>query len=454
MKKGNQLRASYLPIACLMLLFAGCGTKTLQTDYGASTGYSGRESINGFAGLRTLYDDVGWRTRSINRLNQRARRLDAIIWIPATSTGIQEDATIWFEEWMQPGGKTFIYVTYDGLSDAAYWRQAAQHATPEQRLEYRRRLARAQFEEFARQLRLNVPESNGWVQWERRSSPRPVRAEELQSASGASLAKAGASATGSETGEKESAPDPLGVQVPLSVRIDVGPADSSSTSDSGKQAAAATPQAAAPMFPWDLQLHTVDNPSVTDVRVRPAISLASEVPLVTEVTSADWGDSKVLVVAGGSLLNNFALTTESGRLLAANLVTDSGAPTQIGFLHTSAAPLAVDDTDGSTEARDGMELLVVWPISLITVHGALLGIVIVLILMPVFGRPRRLPRPSQTDFADHLNAVAAWMERAPNDRYARQKISEYMRRVRGETSGKWILPEHPEESPNSRETPL
>lgn len=446
MRNRMQTRCGCLALVCLTLLLAGCRPKKLETSYGNSTGYAGRESINGFGGLRTLYEEVGWRTRSISRLNERARRLDAIVWIPDVPTGIQSDATEWFEAWMQAGGKTLVYVTYDGVSDAAYWRQAAQHATPQQRLEYRRRLANAQFEQFARQLRLEVPESNGWVQWQRLSNPRPVRTEKIQTAAAAPSSEETRRASAEDEGARnDQSLGSLGLDAPLSVRVEVSDVAGSNESDNGNQTAGGTGQAAGPVLPWNIPLHTVDEKSDTDVRVRPAVSLASGVPLITEVTSAEWGDSKVMIVAGGSLFSNFAFTTESGRMLASNLVADSGEAAQVGFLHTSVSPLSVDESDGSTAARTGMELLVVWPISLITMHGALLGIVIVLILMPVFGRPRRIKQPSQTDFADHLDAVAGWMERAPNDHYARQKISEYMQRVRGETSGKWILPEHGDE---------
>jgi len=162
--------------------------------------------------------------------------------------------------------------------------------------------------------------------------------------------------------------------------------------------------------------------------------------LLARVRSPEWGDSQILFVAGGTLIDNFALTTKGGRRIAAQLVSDSGTAAQVGFLRTENG-VFVDDGDETAGARNGMELLVVWPISLITMHGALLGLVVLLIVMPIFGRPRRVVRPSQSDFADHLDAVASWMQRSADDSYARRNISEYMRRVRGETSGKWILPE-------------
>ena len=90
-----------------------------------------------------------------------------------------------------------------------------------------------------------------------------------------------------------------------------------------------------------------------------------------------------------------------------------------------------------------MELLTVWPISLVTMHGVMLGLVICLMLLPIFGRPRSIRRSKQSDFGHHLDAVAALMNKSGGEAYARARISEYMKRMHGETSGPWILPDSP-----------
>jgi hypothetical protein len=64
-------------------------------------------------------------------------------------------------------------------------------------------------------------------------------------------------------------------------------------------------------------------------------------------------------------------------------------------------------------------------------------------LWPTFGRPRNLDRTQQNDFGDHLDAVAALMNKAGGEDYARARISEYMKRMHGETSGPWVLPDAP-----------
>jgi hypothetical protein len=96
-----------------------------------------------------------------------------------------------------------------------------------------------------------------------------------------------------------------------------------------------------------------------------------------------------------------------------------------------------------------MELLTVWPMSLVTMHGVILGLVICLMLMPIFGRPKRIRRSKQSHFGDHLDAVAALMNRTGGERYARARISEYMKRMHGETSGPWVLPDSPGQGPGA-----
>ena len=64
-------------------------------------------------------------------------------------------------------------------------------------------------------------------------------------------------------------------------------------------------------------------------------------------------------------------------------------------------------------------------------------------LMPIFGRPKRVQHAKQSNFGDHLDAVAALMNKAGGERYARARISEYMKRMHGESTGAWVLPDQP-----------
>jgi hypothetical protein len=49
--------------------------------------------------------------------------------------------------------------------------------------------------------------------------------------------------------------------------------------------------------------------------------------------------------------------------------------------------------------------------------------------------------PVHRDLGHHLDAVAALMKRVGGESYARGRISDYMKRMHGETSGPWVLPD-------------
>ena len=186
---------------------------------------------------------------------------------------------------------------------------------------------------------------------------------------------------------------------------------------------------------------------------QPEVSNVDGQALVAKIQSKRWDQSQVIVVAGGSLVTNFALTRSTGHDIANRIVSEShqsfGDSTEsggselplAGFLTTDWSGVSVSDRKPGAPIASGMELLTVWPISLVTIHGVLLGLIVCLMLFPIFGRPRRLRRVDHSDFGDHLDAVAALMNKAGGEEFAKQRISEYIKRIRGENSGPWVQPD-------------
>lgn len=125
--------------------------------------------------------------------------------------------------------------------------------------------------------------------------------------------------------------------------------------------------------------------------------------------------------------------------MATQLIAETGDSSGlVGFLTTDSAGANVSEVDPEINARTGMELFTVWPLSLIVLHLAVTGFIACMILLPIFGRPRQGKTVSNSDFADHLDAVAVLMSRSGGEEYARRRVSEYMRRIRGETTGQWV----------------
>lgn len=408
---------------CLLVLVALCvsGCARLVTDYGASDGYIGSTSLNGFGGLRSAFRQAGFSDRTITRLSQRVFNADTLVWTPQYWGPIDEEAMEWIEHWLASGDKTLVYVVPDSGSEAAYWRAARPAAAPAQRLEYRKREAASISRRIAWRLdRAEIAEC-GWFQL----VPLEERAiaREFQGSWQAALGDHSATGTPAVGIDSLIAPlTPLGddaARVAAAARAAV---------------AGATTMVAGPWSP------PVASRSDADLQWRALVQLDSGQTIVAELTAPPWRQSRIIVVAGGSWLTNFAITQAPYRRLAERLVqaampSAAEQPTAV-FLSTAWSVVPVADGEQGVPRRTGMEILTVWPMSWITMHGVLIGLVICLVLFPIFGRPRRVRYTRHGDFGDHLDAVAALMNNTAGTDYARARVREYRRRFHGETGGR------------------
>ena len=451
-----------LPLSFLLLVATGCGTG-FDATYGPSAGTQGRNSVNGFGALRQSFENAGYKSRDVRRLTQRTRDSSVIVWTPTVLKSTDAKVTRWFEKWLRGGDQTLIYVVPDSGSEAEYWVRAGQSAPPKQRMEYRRRAARKLNERIQWTVNRRNSFTNGWFV----VKPKP----EIFQRGGLStqnwdLASQGNGVDRSSTILTEYVIEPYETPDP--------------------NAAAATPAAgaafnpngpvgpAAPYTPYN-----AENVTKTGVNFESIVKTESGDTIVARITSDKWDDSQIIVVAGGSLLTNYAFTNEMNVKLAGELVSQCTNDSKVlvssssgasllgaanestnngnrkrasrepiaGFLLSSYSPIPVSEPNAGVPKASGMELLTVWPVSLVTIHAALLGFVICMMLFPIFGRARAVDRGSQSRFGDHLDAVASLMSRARGEKYAKARISEYMRRMKGETSGDWVLPDEPKDSP-------
>ncbi|WDQ15345.1 hypothetical protein [Rhodopirellula sp. P2] len=454
-----------LLVLCTLLL-SGCSR--LDTTYGKTDGAKGKQSLNGFGALReTLtreltpaerselgddWQDAELRARNLTRLSSRANQHDAIVWIPtAWPPANPVEVADWMTKWLRNGNRTIVYVVPDEGSTEAYWREASQVAPPEQRLEYRRRSAQqinlrllqdAQRDDVtvgklftarglpARQtiddrrivsydLHPFDPARNPVVGTTTPTVQPTAAVEEDNSANDASIndETAGVPAELIETEPGQSELDQL-----------------FSDEDSADRDEATDPH------------QTVeDDPTDSTENDRPSLSFepldkAEDVTILARVTHPKWKDSRILVVAGGGLLTNFAMTDQPALEMAARLrheilsTAKVGADERVslGFLSTDDMWVPISDAEPGAPSQTGMEMLTTWPISLITLHALFLGVVMCLMLLPTFGRARQVVYHRSTHFGNHLTAMAVLMRRAGGMDFAKEKINHYMRVVRGE----------------------
>lgn len=416
----RSLHTITIAVACSLLV----GCHRFQTEYGDTKGLQGRSSINGFAGFRSTIENAGCATNDVQRLSERTARNDSIVWIPRALGPIENEVTDWLDGWLAEGDHTLVYVLPDSGSEVDYWKNTRPLAPPTQRLEYRRREADAINQRMTWRLRRRSPPSNGWFQVTAKTQSTRVQ-----------------SLSGPWTTETELQQAKDSTTTGFSIEYRVGPFDKTINDKVNGITPAFFPNmqtgpSAGTTSPWmPYEQVTVKSDSVETTGL---LTTSTGDMLVGEVTSPDWPNSRVLVVAGGSMLTNFALTDTTNRAIARRLAkelssTRSDSPSNVAMLVTSTFSVPVREATTGPPTSSGMELLSVWPISLVTIHFAILGLLSCLILLPIFGRPRTLRRRSPSNFADHLDAVAALMARADDREFAMSRVDEYVRTVRGES---------------------
>ena len=380
-------------LASVILVSSGCSQ--LYTDYGESKGISGRTSLNGFGALRSAFEQAGFRTRDVSRLSNRVRRTDVIVWTPKTVDSVDDRVTRWFEAWLRQGDRTLVFVIPDSGSEVDYWMEAAKLAPPEQRLEYRKRAARSINERI--EWRLNRPNisSNGWFQVEPLEERRIV--SELTGPWQADLEVPDETIATEDAAQEDVASDEVEL---ASLEFSLVPYDSEAVVATNTKP---TPivGATGPGTPaWIMP--TTSTPTKTPIEFVPLLSDDADNTVVGEIRSDQWRGSRILVVAAGSLLTNYAFSRDPNRRLADKIIADSKPAENpeplTGFLSSDGGTVPVSEREPNAPQVTGMEMLTEWPISIVTMHGAVLGMIFCLMLLPIFGRPKKIRRTEDNNF--------------------------------------------------------
>ncbi len=381
----------------LLLVVAGCSR--FDSDYGATEGSAGNESLNGFGAFRSalLESPAGavpeMRSHDIASLSLREIDSDAIVWIPTNWSPMNlQEIQDWMDNWLSQDHRTLVLIVPDSGSTEAYFREAATLAPPAQRLAYRRKLAKLINERLLSENERQDIALGNWFTAD--VLPYPVELPSRQ-------------------------------QTDFSIR--------------GHGTRSRIPKKSKNDFDVEAMVqHTVTFPKGP-----------KSLTTLAQINCPRWKSSQMIVVASGSLLTNFAMTGAAAQDMTDKIrdqirhacMKDADRNVNVGFLSSGYGPVPVSDAKPGFPKARGWELMTEMPLSLINLHVAFLGVVLCLMLLPVFGRPRHVRYSQPTQFGNHLSAMATLMHRSGGAQYAKQKISEYLRQVRGETSGPWVLPQ-------------
>jgi hypothetical protein len=157
---------------------------------------------------------------------------------------------------------------------------------------------------------------------------------------------------------------------------------------------------------------------VPNRRVRRLLASGDDL-LASQFARDDWEGSRILLVANGSFLLNLPLVNHQNRKLASRLIEATG-PGDVVFLESGPGgpPIDPPSTDNSL-----WTLLGAWPLNVTLLQLAVAGVIFCFARWPIFGRPRRPPEESTSDFARHVEAVGQLLSRTKDRRFALERAS-------------------------------
>ncbi|MCA9241269.1 MAG: hypothetical protein KDA37_13760, partial [Planctomycetales bacterium] len=324
------------------------------------------------------------RVRSWRLLSPSLHKADVVVWFPTDSKPPPAEVTGWFDDWLSysydddyrglPQEKVLIYVGRHYDAEELYWASTQASAPAALKQEFAKRLSSAK-----------------------------------------AKSAAGPSATPGEVAEwftlEKASP---------TKRVDKFSGELAGQADASK----ATVQHNAVVKPGAGLV-----PLLLDDNGRPLVSEA-----VFDLGSDDWGqhESRLIVVENGSFLLNAPLVNRENRQLAGGLIAHLGAEgKEVVFLEADSAP-TISEKDPEFATPNGLQFFRVWPIGAVLGQAAALGLVFAMSLFPIFGVPRRLQKPSLTDFGKHVGALARLLAATRDRAYARELLGKYFSEVKKE----------------------
>ncbi len=363
------IAAGVLVAIFLLVKLVGRGDG-IDTDYGRRSGVQGGASVNGTAVLAGMFEAAGHRVSSAGRLSPRVfEKADCIVWAPDDFQPPTAEVRQWFDQWWADmPDRTLIYIGRDYDAAPDYWRAVVNSAAAQDQVEMKRRQAAAQNDFLTARARMPASDDCGWFTGERQRRHRVVQ-------------------TLAGKPDWLSGVDPAKAQIELNGRL-VPPAGAET---------------------W----------------------LQSQADVL--VSRQEMEDGQLILVANGSLVLNEPLVNHENRKLAGKLVEAIGPPRQhVVFLESGPGGPPVWNEEPREQQRTGLDILGIWPFSLIFLQLVAVGLMFCYSRYPIFGRPRPLEAPALADFGRHVAAMGTLLERTRDRAYALNRVAHYQQTVRRE----------------------
>lgn len=426
---------------CLaVVVLSGCSSWIPEiTPYGAVKGNDSYRSVNGLAVHKKMWESTGAKCLTPQKLSPKLETMDTIVLVGTGYGPPGRAARDWLENWLgNEEGRTLVYFGRDFNANLYYRQKTLDQLDGQDRRRGEQALARAQMPEINGRIR-QVPEST-FCRWFYLDTTHVRReysqfkgpwAKDLQGLSGtwpvgialqppgrrwrnaqpSWLAKGGTATTLKPASQIDATADQDGV-----VRRSTWVFDELADKDD-----------------WKSEFRDLASSETL-------LSGEDGQPLVFRLTSKQFQQSQILLVANGAPFLNGSLVEPLHRKVGQKLIKACSPAQRVAILAYNESGLLIMQSPEDDSRGAGLEMLTVWPLSAITMPAALLGIVICAVLFPILGRPQRLVRRNLTDFGLHIEALGQMLHESRDIEFARKSITEYFRKVRGESPPDWLKP--------------
>ncbi|NIP85134.1 MAG: hypothetical protein GTO03_06070 [Planctomycetales bacterium] len=341
-----------------------------------------------------MFARAGHRVRTKRALSNVVwKEADVIVWAPDDFDPPPPPVIDWFDQWLQQGGRTLIYVGRDFDAAPGYYDQVIPTAPGTQVRELRRRRTEARLEQQQARRALPASADCPWFQIDNQQRLRTVNRLE------------GPFSEGVEA-------DDVGIELRSRLRPKIYRA---------RRTAGDDPPEGDPSGQAGSELLL---PEAAEVLLRSGGDI-----LISQQRHDQQPDSYLILVANGSFLLNLPLVNHQHRRLAAQLVDQFPPPQTVVFLESTADGPPITGEEPAVTTPTGLSLFAQRPLDVILFHLVAWGIILCLARWPIFGRPARAPRPAVSDFGRHVAALGTMLRKTGNRDYAQASWQHYHQQV-------------------------
>lgn len=523
-EKRHRLRSVVPRIYCLLFAVAilassGCESSISDESYGNLKTSIGARTPAGATAFRKLLDQSGLQTYELTILSDRAKKLDAIVWIFDAESPPTPAVVDWFNRWLTEfPDRTLVVVGRDYSPAEHYWQFVVQQSSGQTRMRSLEKKAIAQAAHDAVIEPFDEPLLYGWFvadqnrkarfidqytgPWSRGVVPADAygfirtryspldqqekstqddlfdRVDELWAESTFGIpfqpgrprpqAKSDSDKSSSESGTQDDAASSSSDAPSSEAKAEIEDlADfdvESERTDSAQPSEAESDGSSAEApdsdrkdsdlelgYPDEFELETFDDEepplaeSYSEMRSQLRM-LRSEVllgdadgsPIIFQLRSSDWQRGRIIVQTNGAYFLNSGLANRENRKIAQHLIeTLTDGNERVGMLCSDSQP-RIRGFNEAQQGLQGFEMLTVWPLNMLSIHAIAFGLITIIALFPIFGRPKRIQREQRRDFGEHISAMGFLLRQTGDREYAFFQLRNFFANVRKERLEDWL----------------